>query len=192
MRTPQKEIFKGRTLFIVALIATGLTFLTVYLTGINFNRSLTSNLYISLSIIAVSVFSFLTYGLYNGIGVKDNPPELKSYEPGVIFDGVSIPDFELPDVDDGIGGIILSILLWIVLAITIIVLLLVLEALFWLSLFIIFSMLYWVFIRAIRLMLFKARKTKGDMIASLKNAFFYTTIYTGWMFVIAFIVDFYR
>ncbi len=158
MLRERRITFKGRTIFIVGLTATGLTFLIVYLTGIDFNRLLTSNLYISLSIISATVFIFLAFGMYKGIGVIDNPPKLVGYEPGSILQGGSFPDF--PDIGDGLGGIIFGIVLWIVLAILIVIGLLLLEAFFWLSLFVIFSILYWVFIRAVRLILFKSRKTK--------------------------------
>ena len=82
--------------------------------------------------------------------------------------------------------------MWIALAILAVVFLLVLEALFWISLFVIFAMLYWVFIRAIRLILYKARKTKGDLGASIFNALVYTLLFTGWMFAITFVVDILR
>ena len=188
----KRIIFKGRTIFIVSLISISLTFLVVYLAGINFNRSLTSNLYLSLSIIAISVFLFLAFGLYKGIGIINNPPKLKNYQPGSIMQAIRLPDLGTDIIGDGIGGIILSILLWIALAILAVVFLLVLEALFWISLFVIFAMLYWVFIRAIRLILYKARKTKGDLGASIFNALVYTLLFTGWMFAITFVVDILR
>ena len=180
---------RGKTVFIIALITIGLTFLTVYLTGINFNRSLTSNLYISLGIIAGTLFVFLTVTLYKGTRLIDNYPRFQNYEPGAIFHGTSIPEFGGGEVGDGIAGILLSILLWIATAIVIVVLLLVFEAIFWLSLFIIFASLYWIFIRALRVVFYKARRTRGDFSASLVNALTYTVLYTGWLFGIAVIVD---
>lgn len=100
-----------------------------------------------------------------------------------------MPEFEGVDVGDGIGGTLLSILLWIAMAIAVIVLLIVFEAIFWLSLFIIFASLYWIFIRALKVAYYKARRTGGDFPASLVNALTYTTLYTGWLFGIAVIVD---
>ena len=184
-----KLTLKGKTVFIIALITIGLTILTVYLTGINYNRSLTSNLYISLGVIAAALFIFLTFSLYKGTKLIDNYPKFQNYEPGTIFHGTSMPEFGGVDVGDGIGGILLSILLWIAMAIAVIVLLIVFEAIFWLSLFIIFASLYWIFIRALKVVFYKARRTRGDFPASLVNALTYTTLYTGWLFGIALIVD---
>ena len=89
----------------------GITILTVYLTGINYNRSLTSNLYLSLGIIATSLFLFMAYGLYKGIGLIDNFPKFRNFKRGDIMGNAS-PTFDTPSIDigDGIGGLILILL----------------------------------------------------------------------------------
>lgn len=182
-------ILKGKTIFIIALVTIGLTTLTVYITGINYNRSITSNLYISLGVIATTIFIFLTYALYKGTRLIDNYPKFKNYEPRTILDGMELPNIGVIDGGDGITGIIFSILLWVVVAILVVVLLIVFEAIFWLSLFTIFASLYWVFLRALKLVFYKSRKTRGDFPASVFNALAYTALYTGWLFGITFIVD---
>ena len=108
------------------LIVIGITILTVYLTGINYNRSLTSNLYLSLGIIASALFLFMTYGLYAGIGLIDNFPKFRNFKRGDIIGNAS-PTFDTPDIDtgEGIGGLILAILLWILMTILIIILMIV-------------------------------------------------------------------
>jgi hypothetical protein len=185
----KRETLKGKTIFIVALITIGLTFLTVYLTGINYNRSLTLNLYLSLGIIAITLFLFLTYSLYKGTRLIDNYPEFRKYQPVTIFHGTNRNDFGGFDVGDGIVGILLSILIWIGMAILMVILLVIFEAIFWLSLFIIFASLYWVFIRALKVVLYNARQTRGKLSASIFNALKYTALYTGWLFGIALVVD---
>lgn len=181
-------ILKGKTVFVLALIAIGLTALTVYLTGINYNRSVTANLYISLGFISTSLFLFLCYSLYRGTRLINNYPKFQNYEPGTIFHDATIPEFGI-EVGDGIVGLVLSILLWLAMTIAIIVLLFLFEALFWLSLFVIFASLYWVFVRALRVVFYKARRTKGDLPASVMNALKYTVLYTAWLFGIAVIID---
>ena len=181
-------VLKGKTVFILALVATVLTVVTVYLTGINYNRSIASNLYISLGLISTSLFLFLTYALYKGTKLVNNYPKFKNYAPGTIMHNVSLPGFSI-DIGEGIGGMILSILLWIAMTIAIIVLLFLFEALFWLSLFIIFASLYWVFSRALRVVFYKARRTNGDLPASMVNALTYTILYTVWLFGIAVTID---
>ena len=139
----KKEYLKGKSVFIVSLLVIGITILTVYLTGENYNRNITSNLYLSLSIIGTVLFLFMTYGLYFGIGLKDNFPKFREFKRGDII-GNTQPTFDTPSIDigDGIGGLILSILVWIGMTILIIILLIVLEAVFWFSLFIIITTLY--------------------------------------------------
>lgn len=182
-------ILKGKTVFIIALVAIGLTVLTVYITGINYNRSLTTNLYISLGLISISLFLFLTYALYKGTKLINNYPKFENYEPGTIMHNATLPEFGGIDAGDGIGGLIMSILLWIAITIAIIVLLFLFEAFFWISLFIIFASLYWVFARALRVVFYKARRTNGDLPASVVNALTYTVLYTAWLFGIAVIID---
>ncbi|UOX33300.1 hypothetical protein LXD69_14800 [Flavobacterium sediminilitoris] len=63
----KQAYLKGKSIFIISLFVIGITILTVYLTGKNYNRTVTSNLYISLSIIGTILFFFMTYGLYKGI-----------------------------------------------------------------------------------------------------------------------------
>jgi hypothetical protein len=107
----KQNYLKGKSVFIVSLLVIGITILTVYLTGVNYNRSLTSNLYLSLGIIATALFLFMTYGLYSGIGLIDNFPKFRNFKFGN-FEEPASPTFSTPDLSagDGIGGLIVSIL----------------------------------------------------------------------------------
>ncbi|WP_295179821.1 hypothetical protein [uncultured Christiangramia sp.] len=58
------------------------TFLSVWLNGMSYNRGITTNFYLSLSIIGVILFLFMTYGLYTGAELKDNFPKFRSYKKG--------------------------------------------------------------------------------------------------------------
>ena len=180
---PKQRFLKGKSVFIVSLLVIATTVLAVYITGENFNRTVTSNLYFSLSIIGSVLFLFMTYGLYTGIGLTDNFPKFRNFKAGEIF-GNTIPSFDTPSVDvgEGIGGIVLSILLWIAMTILILVLLLVLEAVFWFSLFIILTTLYWLFFRALKLVFAKSSATKGDLGISALYSMSYTALYVGWIF----------
>ncbi len=179
----KQTYLKGKSVFIVSLLVIGITILTVYLTGENYNRTVTSNLYLSLSIIGTALFIFMTYGLYKGIGLTDNFPKFRNFKRGDII-GSTAPTFDTPSVDvgDGIGGLILSILLWIGMTILIIVLLILLEAVFWFSLFIILTTLYWVFFRALKFVFNKSSETKGDIGISAIYSLTYTLLYVGWIF----------
>ena len=149
----KKNYLKGKTVFIISIIVIIATFLTVWLTGINYNRDITANLYLSLSVIGFILFIFMTYGLYKGVGLEDDFPKYRNYKKGDLFDYSPSGTIDTPDtsVGDGIAGILMSILLWIVMTIVIILLIFLLEALFWFSLFIMIMMLYWIFFRALKL-----------------------------------------
>ena len=165
------------------------------MTGINYNRTITSNLYLSLAIIGFALFLFITYGLYKGIGLIDNFPKFRNFKTGeFIPNSGEFPDMEMPSIatDDGISGLIISILLWIVMSILFLVLLILLEAVFWVSIFIISAMLYWVFFRALRLVFSKSAKTESDIGISAVYSIAYTALYLGWMFVIVYLAEIWR
>ena len=190
---PKATYLKGKSVFIVSLIVIGITILTVYLSGINYNRSLTSNLYWSLSLIATALFLFMTYGLYKGVGLVDDFPKFKNFKRGEFINNTT-PTFDAPvvSVGDGIGGFILSILLWIGMSILFVILLLLLEAIFWFSLFIILAMLYWVFFRALKFVFSKSKDTKGNLGVSALYSCTYTLLYVGWLFGIVYLTEIMR
>jgi len=147
-----KTYLKGKSVFVVSIIVIVITTLTVYITGINYHRSVSENLLISLSIIAAALFLFMSYGLFKGIGLVNNFPKFKAYTSGELID-IPYGKNSTTNVDagDGIEGLLLSIVSWILLTIVFVVFLIFLEALLWLSIFVILSMLYWVFFRALKL-----------------------------------------
>ena len=189
----KKNYLKGKSVFYVSLVVITVTSLTVYLTGINYNRTITSNLYLSLAIIGTTLFLFMTYGLYKGIGLKDNFPSFKPFKEGRYISDIGFSG-DLPNLDivDGIAGLLVSILLWIAMTIALALLLLLLEALVWLSLFIVLAMLYWVFFRALKLVFSKVKTTKGDLTLSLLYSISYTALYLGWIFGIVYVTQILR
>jgi hypothetical protein len=186
----KKEYLKGKSVFIVSLFVIGITILTVYLTGENYSRNITSNLYLSLSIIGTALFVFMTFGLYKGIRLIDNFPKFKEFKTGdFIEQSVTVPDLPSIEVEDGIGGLILSIVLWIGMTILVFLLLILLEAFFWISIFIILAMLYWVFFRALKFVFSKSTETKGDIGISAFYSLIYTVLYLGWIFGIVYLTE---
>ena len=189
----KQTYLKGKSVFTVSLLVIGITILTVYLTGENYNRTVTSNLYLSLSIIGTALFLFMTYGLYKGVGLTDNFPKFREFKTGdFIAQSGTAPDLPSIEVGDGIGGLIMSILLWIGMTILIFVLLILLEAFFWISIFIILAMLYWVFFRALKFVFSKSTETKGDIGISAIYSLAYTVMYLGWIFGIVYLTEILR
>ena len=189
----KQTYLKGKSVFVVSLFVILITILTVYFTGENYNRTVTSNLYFSLAIIGSCLFLFMTYGLYLGAGLTDDFPKFKSFKTGdYIAQSGSFPDLPSIEIGDGIGGLIFSILLWIAMTILIFLLLILLEALFWISIFIILAMLYWVFFRALKFVFSKSADTKGDFGVSVVYSLSYTTLYLGWIFGIVYLTEILR
>ncbi|MCK0115319.1 hypothetical protein [Gelidibacter sp. F63206] len=189
MEIPQKYL-KGKSVFIISLCVIGITSLTVYLTGINYNRSITSNFYLSLLIIGAALFLFMLYGLYIGIGLSDDFPKFKAFKKGeIIAQSGTIPELPTIQAGDGIGGLIISVLLWIGMTILLVILLILLEAVFWISIFIILAMLYWVFFRALKFVFNKSAATKGSIWASAVYSFSYTLLYLGWIVGIVYLSE---
>jgi len=183
----------GKSVFTVSLIVIGLTALTVYLSGIHFHRSLTTNFYLSLGIIGLCLFLFITYGLYQGVAVIDDFSKSKALEvqPFQAPSGEwpSIPGLPSIGLEEGIGGLVAAILFWVAFSIAIFLLLLFWEVVFWYSLILILSMLYWVFFRALKFVFNKTVETKGNLEWSVLYALGYSSLYTGWMFGLVYLVE---
>jgi len=124
------------------------------------------------------------------LNLIDNAPDFKGYKAGeFITMGHYTPEMVSVESEDGISGLIISIVLWVSMSILSVVLIFVLEALFWFSIFIILLMLYWIFFRAMKLVFSKSATTQGSLSKSIYYAFLYTLLYSGWMFAIVFIAE---
>lgn len=98
----KQTYLKGKSIFIVSLIVIIITILTVYLTRENYNRTVTSNLYLALIIIGTALFLFMTYVLYKGVGPTEDFPIHKDFKIGgwVSISGTNV---DLPSVEVGDG-----------------------------------------------------------------------------------------
>lgn len=138
--------------------------------------------------------SFITTGLYNGWKLKDTvgkfklsykfskPPDLSA------FDGSGL---DCPDLgDNDFGAVLVSIFLWIVIAMVGSVLLYYAGGLLWLTIMSIAAILYWIIFRAFRLVFRNSGKCRGQLITSLTIAIGYTILYNFWIFGIILLTRF--
>lgn len=185
----ETKLLSYSTLGIIILII-----LSVWLSGTGSHRSLFQNSILSTSILAVVFFLFISLGLYYGLKLKENvgniltkerikkmsdkTPEMGSF------------DFDGPAVGDGIGGIILSIILWILISIVVIFLLYCLGFFFWVVILLFAAMLYWIFFRALRLVFKNSKHCKGNLLKSFAFGFFYSFLYISWIYGIIFLVNY--
>ncbi|MEQ9405079.1 MAG: hypothetical protein RIM99_15925 [Cyclobacteriaceae bacterium] len=189
-----KKILLGKSIFIAALITIGATLIIVYLTGRPSHRSILENSFISLSVLASVLFLFLAAGLYNGLNVFDNlghklkvawrKPQSPITDNLHWLSNSSSGGSSLPDVGEGIEGILLSILLWIGITILAIVLIVFLEVFVWASVLLLLAIIYWVMIRALKLIFSKSQECMDDLPKSVFYALGYTILYSGWIYAV--------
>lgn len=183
----KKTYLKGKSIFIVSLLVIFTTTITVYVSGINYNRSFNTNLNISLSIIGVSLLIFMTFGLYKGVRLIDNFPKLKKFNPGDIS-APDFGDFDFPDLGiDDFAGVLLSIFLWLMMSVFFVLLLFLFESVFLVFFLYLITLLYWLFFRALRLVFRKSKETKGNLSLSFFYSLGYTLMYLGWIFALSFL-----
>lgn len=184
MRKPRTyQLIETKDVFTISLIITVLTILSVYFWGLGRHNTFFENSIISTSILSFAFFSFITFGLYRGMKLKDNvglivdklkPVDTSNVSPNLASEPV--------DVGDGIGGIVLSILLWIVMAIVVSIALWIFANVLAVVVLTFIAMLYWVFFRALRLVFKNSNKSKGNLMESIKLGLAYTTLYNFWIY----------
>lgn len=194
MKLPQKSFLETKYVFFSTLAIIVVVILSVWLSGKASHRSLFQNSIVSTSVLAGAFFLFITLGLYFGLKLKDNvgnilnKERIQRYEDKTPkFNGF---EFDPPAVGDGIGGVILSILLWIVISILLIFLSYFLGLFFWSAVLLLGAILYWIFFRALRLVFKNSGKCKGDLLKSFGFGLFYSFLYIFWMYGIIFLIKY--
>lgn len=167
-----------------------LTILSVWILGLGKHRTIIENSLLSTTILSSAFFLFIMIGLYRRVKLKDDLGkitdqfELKKIEN--LKDIVSI-EGDIPEVSDGIAGIIVGIILWIVISILFSLLLWAFGVILWMGILIFMAMLYWIFFRALRLVFKKSPNCQGQLDRCLLYAFSYTILYNFWIFGIIYI-----
>lgn len=194
MKIPKKYFLETKFLSYSTIGIIILVILSVWLSGTGSHRSLFQNSVIVTSILAAAFFLFISLGLYFGLKLKENVGNIlnadrikKVSDKGPFIDGF---DFNPPEVGDGIGGIIISIILWFIVAIVLTFLLYFLGIFFWAAILFFAATLYWIFFRALRLVFKNSRKCKGNLFKSFAFGLFYSFLYIFWIYGIIFFVSF--
>jgi fatty acid desaturase len=155
MKLPRKSFLETKYLFFSTLAIIAIVILSVWISGKGDHRSLFQNSIVSTSILAGSFFLFITLGLYYGLKLKDNVGSILTQERIKRYSDktpkIDTFDFDSPAVGDGIGGAILSVIVWIVFSIVLIFLLYFLGLFFWSSVLFLAAMLYWIFFPGIEI-----------------------------------------
>lgn len=146
----------------------------------------------STTILSIAFFVFVTTGLYNGVKLKDNLGRIIDKFKAVDTSDISsnLTSSDPPEVGEGIGGIVLGIVLWIVMAIVFSIALWIFSNVIIVVVLTFAAMLYWVFFRTLRLVFKNSNKSKGRILESMKWGLVYTTLYNSWIYGI-FVLTFY-
>lgn len=194
MKIPNKRtLVNTRNLFLISIIVIALTILSVWFYGAGKHQTVIENSLLSTSLLSIAFFLFISISLYNGTKLKDNIGKFTDS-----FDTKKIEhlkEFTLMsdgiDVAEGIGGIILSVILWIVVSIIISYLFFILGAIIWFSVLIFLGMLYWIFFRALRLIFKKSGECSGNVERSIFYGITYTILYNFWIYGIILLAEYY-
>lgn len=191
----KKRLISSKTTFIITLIIATLVITEVWLLGITDHRSIAANATISLSILSISFFLFISIGLFKGLKLKDELGNvMRHYKPskppypgegaGEVIGQGGVPVDLLGEGPEGCGVFIL----WLLLSLFLSTILWFFGASFWLLGLTIIAMLYWIFFRALRLIFKNSAKCRGSIKKSPSIALLYTVLYTCWMYGLIFLL----
>lgn len=194
MKISSKHFLETKLLSLCTLTVIVGVVLSIWLSGLSYQRTLLQNFVFSTSILGVAFFLFISLGLYYGLKLKENVGNIldkervkKAADKMPLLDGFN---FDPPAVGDGIGGIILSIILWFVIAVLFTFLLYFLGVFFWIMILLFAAMLYWIFFRALRLVFKNSKYCRGSLAKSLGFGLFYSFLYLSWIYGIIFLVNY--
>lgn len=192
--TNKRTLINTGSLFPISLIVIVLTILSVWFYGIGKHQTVIENSLISTSILSISFFLFISISLYNGTKLKDDigkiTDKFDTKKIGYLKE-ITPNNADNFDIGEGIGGIIISIILWIIATVVISYLFFLLGAIIWLSVLIFLAMLYWIFFRALRLIFKKSSECSGNVEKSVFYGIAYTMLYNFWIYGIIFLTEYY-
>ncbi len=199
METPNKRVLiDSKKIFSISLISIIITILSVWFYGIGKHRTVIENSLISTSILSIVFFLFITISLYKGTKLKDNLGKFTDK-----FDSKKLNFLKeinnadtgsahsIPEIGEGIEGVIMSIVMWILATIIISFLFFVLGTIIWLSILIFLGMLYWIFFRALRLIFKKSSECSGNIERNMFYGLTYTILYNFWIYGIILLTKLY-
>ena len=194
----KRRLLNTKNIFIISMLVIAITILSVWFYGIGKHKTVIENSLISTSIISITFFLFISISLFNGTKLKDNvgkiTDKINSKKLNFLKD-LTQTDFSVlelgADIAEGIGGIIMSIVLWIIVTIVLSFLFYALGTIIWFSILVFLGMLYWIFFRALRLIFKKSAECSGNFERSIFYGFTYTILYNFWIYGIILLTKFY-
>lgn len=194
----KSSVWRVKPIVRISFLVAALTLISVYFWGLGQHRTFFENSMISITILSVVFFLFISIGLYRGVNVVHETDVQEKASPAGKLDlfhnsadlasGIEAPDF---DADD-LWGILVSILLWIGWAILVAVAVWFFSEVILVAISSFVAMLYWIFFRALRLIFNNSNQCRGNIWESARNGAFYTVLYNFWIYGIFFFLEFLR
>jgi hypothetical protein len=188
------KIINSKNTFIITLIVISLTILSVWFFGLGSHRSVFKNSLLSTTLLSAAFFLFISVGLFRGTKLKDNLGKITDRFDTKKIDFIKDASIDsgssFPDVGEGILGVLISLILWLIIAIVISYLFWAFGAILWISILTFVAMLYWIFFRALRLVFKKSTVCKGSYSKSLGYAFSFTILYNFWIYALILMTKF--
>ncbi|RYU80741.1 hypothetical protein [Hymenobacter persicinus] len=177
-----------RTFFTTLLIAT-LTLLGVWFVGLRQDWSLFKDSLVAVSILAISLLSFLTAGLYFGVKLRDTLGSVTEH-----IKKLPMPD-SLSNLNLGDGTVnaghgegcleaVAEIFMWLIIALVAVFVLWIAAAVVWATFLTCTAILYWLFFRALRFVFRHSMECRGRLGLSLRYGLTYATLYVSWLYAI--------
>ncbi|NOS93621.1 MAG: hypothetical protein HOP30_17010 [Cyclobacteriaceae bacterium] len=196
MKSP---VWRVKPIVRISFLVAALTLISVYFWGLGQHRTFFENSMISITILSLAFFLFISIGLYRGVNVVHEPHDEK-VSPQTNVDSLHTTadlasSFDAPDIGidgDDLGSILVSILLWIGWAIVVAVAVWFFSEVIVVAVSSFAAMLYWIFFRALRLIFNNSNQCRGNIWESVRNGVFYTVLYNFWIYGIFAFLEFLR
>jgi hypothetical protein len=161
------------------VVVTGVSILVFMIS----KRSLYDELEYTIAIVAFILFFFLSDGLYTGARLEGKPTA-----PNFDFLKAGYAAFDAADALSALE-ILGETVTWIAISIAILLVLVFLATVLWAAVLALGFMLYWLLYRAIRIVLLKGPKCRGNLKLSFLYAAWYSFLYCGWIFAIVWLAE---
>jgi hypothetical protein len=185
MKFSSQNYLTTKSAFLITIIVIILTILGVWLFGVGHHQTVYENSILSTTILSISFFLFITSGLYKGVKLKDDlgkiTDRIKINDLPDVSGGLELPA-EIPDAGEGIGAIIIGIIVWLLFSILLLIFIWTFGVILWAMILVFAAMLYWIFYRALKLVFKNSKKCKGNILLSAGYGFMYSVLYNFWIY----------
>jgi hypothetical protein len=187
MKFSTRTYLTTKSAFLITILVIVLTITGVWLFGVGSHHTVYENSILSTTILSISFFLFITAGLYKGVKLKDDLGKItnrvKINDLPDVSGGIELPD-DIPDAGDGIGGIIIGIIAWMLFSFLLLILIWIFGVVLWAMVLVFAAMLYWIFYRALKLVFKNSNKCKDKFLLSAGYGLMYTVLYNFWIYTI--------